>query len=309
MDAFTSFINKRVCAKTELIANGDMCVKSAKILKNLTPYHVVKTSENFRSCTIEAQLCQQNAELRALIENKLLKKTHAFVPAEWKMKLIYILLRQAYLFIINIISFGVRVWVTKEKKCEMYDRSECKVRNLKIVTDTPEHQLFITKYLIDQIKKGHMAGLFIERVEEILHEICFYSPLGTVLKDLTDFRMVEHLSDPRDKDLSLSVNAAISEEYKTMRFPTFLQVCRQMYSNLWCAKVDLSAAYRQVYVHKNDQSFLCKTWNNMFFYDCRIHFGLRPAAIFFSYIPRTFQHYLLSKFSDVFRGVNFSMKA
>ena len=115
MNVYIDFIKMKVNAKMETHANGCIYVINAKILQNRTSLIAVKASKNFRSCTIEAQLCQQNSELWSLIVNKFLLKTHAFNPRSWINKLKDFMTKAAFIFIMGIIINRIRVGVTKEK--------------------------------------------------------------------------------------------------------------------------------------------------------------------------------------------------
>ena len=71
--------------------------------------------------------------------------------------------------------------------------ADYKSKNLLSAYESDDIKLFITQYLIDQIKLEKIAGPFFRPIGDVLGEKCWDVPIGTTPKDDT-FRLIEHYS-------------------------------------------------------------------------------------------------------------------
>jgi len=103
------------------------------------------------------------------------------------------------------------------------------------------------------------------------------SPIGCVpKKNSTKVRVIHHLSFPHGGD---SVNASILEE--PLKLPNFghaARAVRRLGRGALLIKIDVSAAYKQVPVRREDWPLLGFLWEGKYYYERVLPFGLRSSC-------------------------------
>jgi len=103
------------------------------------------------------------------------------------------------------------------------------------------------------------------------------SPIGAVPKHGTNkVRVIHHLSYPHHGD---SVNAGVVEEH--MHLPSFGHAARavqEMGRGCYLIKLDVEAAYKQVPVRREDWPLLGFMWQDKWYYERVLPFGLRSSC-------------------------------
>ena len=93
---------------------------------------------------------------------------------------------------------------------------ETNTRNLKC---SPSQQAAIYQWITEEVQAGHMLGPSTQPPIENLH----WSPIGAVPKDIVKFRVIHHLSAPRE---GVSVNRLIHPALSTVIYITFLDITK-----------------------------------------------------------------------------------
>ena len=102
------------------------------------------------------------------------------------------------------------------------------------------------------------------------------------------WRLILDLSSPRDA----SVNDGIDQDLAAIRYPSVdvaAQLILQAGQGALLSKVDIKEAYRIIPVHQDDWRLLGMQWDNLFFIDTRLPFGLRSAPKIFSAVADALQ--------------------
>ena len=106
------------------------------------------------------------------------------------------------------------------------------------------------------------------------------SPLGCVPKEPDSWRLILDLSAPA----GFSVYDGIPVENGAVQYVRFDQIIRmiaQLGRGALIAKVDLKHAFRQCPVHPDDWPLLCYKWEDQYYIDVRLPFGLRSSLALF----------------------------
>jgi hypothetical protein len=102
------------------------------------------------------------------------------------------------------------------------------------------------------------------------------SPIGCVPKKSGGIRVIHHLSYPVKGD---SVNAAIVEKgFFLARFAHAAHAVAKAGFFCWLIKLDVEAAYKQVPVRPEDWHLLGFRWNDKFYYERVLPFGLKSSC-------------------------------
>ena len=102
------------------------------------------------------------------------------------------------------------------------------------------------------------------------------------------WRLILDLSSPQGN----SVNDGISQELAAINYPsvdTAVQPILQAGRGALLSQIDIKEAYRIVPVHRQDWYLLGMRWNDNFFIDTRLPFGLRSAPKIFSAVADALQ--------------------
>ena len=153
--------------------------------------------------------------------------------------------------------------------------------------------------VMKEVKVGRYAGPF----ESIPFDNYIQSPIGLVPKDHgKDARLIFHLSYPRGK--GISVNANTPEELCTVKYPDFndaVQLCIREGRNCKVAKSDMTSAFRNLGIRKEDWKFLVmkavspidgKTY---FFVDKCLPFGASISCSHFQRFSNAVKHIVRHK--------------
>ena len=107
--------------------------------------------------------------------------------------------------------------------------------------------------VMTEVKAGRYAGPY----EEVPFKNFIQSPIGLVPKDKgKKTRLIFHLSYPKDGD---SVNSGIPDEYCSVEYPDFLEaieLCLAEGEACYCAKSDMSMAFRNVPMDRKSWKYL-----------------------------------------------------
>ena len=138
--------------------------------------------------------------------------------------------------------------------------------------------------VMNEVKAERYAGPY----EEIPFKNFIQSPIGLVPKDKgKKTRLIFHLSYPKTGD---SVNSGIPEEMCTVNYPDFkdaIEICIKAGKNCFCAKSDMSMAFRNVPMDKNSWKYLilkCEhpvTGKTYYFVDKCMPFGASISCAIF----------------------------
>jgi len=113
----------------------------------------------------------------------------------------------------------------------------------------------------------------------------FYSnPLGVVFKKgKSKPRVIHHLSWPRSR-ANASVNASITDfPVKLDAFDRALKIVRELGSGGLMSKIDIESAYRCIPVRPADWPLLGLRWNDEYFFDTVMQFGITSATAIFEW--------------------------
>lgn len=142
----------------------------------------------------------------------------------------------------------------------------------------------IQSYIDTELGHNALAGPFVHKPLDLLS----ISPLHTVPKDkkavANSRRVVLDLSFPPNQSVNDGIprNAYLDEDLH-LQYPTVdaliqLLVKYNSVNGPWMLKRDLSRAYRQLRIDPYDFDKLGFKWDNKFFFDIALPFGLRTAA-------------------------------
>ena len=132
----------------------------------------------------------------------------------------------------------------------------------------------MTKMLQDDLQ--------LRRVSKLLSTFPFIcSPLGFVPKPNRKLRCIHHLSHPRKS----GTNAGIAKDYGYLQYARIHDVCNQILiagKGAFIMKRDWEAAFRNVAVSLQDRWLLGFRWNDTFYTECCLLFGLQTAPFIFN---------------------------
>ena len=160
--------------------------------------------------------------------------------------------------------------------------------NLKSATPHPQA---VSDSLAKEVSRGHTAGPF--PVPPIPNLQC--SPLGIVPKKDGTWRIIMDLSSPHGS----SVNDNIPKEDYTLHYATFdqaLTLIARHGQNALMAKLDIRHAFRLCPVHPADRELLGIHWQDHYYVDLRLPFGLRSSPYLFNRITDAFQWILQNNY-------------
>ena len=166
--------------------------------------------------------------------------------------------------IIDIITYGAKVGYTGPHQLIISD-------NLASANEAPE---VLTNDLEEQIASNRL-----EKVNNI--PSCFIcSPLGLVPKANGGWRRIHHLSYPE----SSSVNDHIPEDWGSLEYTSFdeaIRLIEQRGPGCILIKRDFADAFRHIPVAKSDWWLLGFKWQDSFWMDKYLPFGLRTSPFLF----------------------------
>ena len=151
-----------------------------------------------------------------------------------------------------------------------------------------QHPTAITDSIVAEISNGRRKGPYTNKIPFYY----FYSnPLGVVFKKgKSKPRVIHHLSWPRTHSSS-SVNASITDfPVKLDAFDRALKIVRSLGSGCLMSKIDIESAYRCIPVRPADWPLLGLQWNNEYYFDIVMQFGITSATAIFEWYSSAAQH-------------------
>ena len=123
------------------------------------------------------------------------------------------------------------------------------------------------------------------------------SPLGLVPKHNEGWRKIHHLSYPGTR----SVNSNIPDDYSSISYSTvqdILDMVRQAGKGSFLVKRDISDAFRNIPVAATSQWLLGFRWNDEFYQEAALPFGLSTAPFIFNLFAEAL-HWTLQSWLDM----------
>lgn len=139
------------------------------------------------------------------------------------------------------------------------------------------HPAVVSAALWNELDLKHTAGPF--AAPPFPHFIS--SPLACIPKKPDSWRLILDLSAPAGR----SVNDGIPRDDYSVQYTPFDRILRMIATfgrGALIAKVDLRHAFRQCPVHPDDWPLLCYQWENKYFVDLCLPFGLRSSPALFN---------------------------
>lgn len=147
--------------------------------------------------------------------------------------------------------------------------------NIRNVTNNWQEKCAVINDLIKELKLG--------RVYCVTKQPNCVNPIRVIPKDENKFRLIRNLSFPE----GASLNDAIVEEAKTVKFPTHAQIAQRICKEgrgCYIARQDLRDAYRQLKMRQSDTKFLGYKYLGRYLIDNYLVFGLSSACRTFQYM-------------------------
>lgn len=153
---------------------------------------------------------------------------------------------------------------------------ECK--NALTARKNPE---VVSKLLQDEIDKGFLIGPFSEP-PFVTYRV---SPLGIAThKYSKKQRLILDLSSPHNSNEHQSVNDLIDKELCSLSYIKLddaIKVIQDFGKGSKCCKVDISDAFKQLPISKEQWHLFCVKWNNLYYHYVRLPFGCRSSPRLF----------------------------
>ncbi|XP_061195748.1 uncharacterized protein LOC133203975 [Saccostrea echinata] len=107
------------------------------------------------------------------------------------------------------------------------------------------------------------------------------SPLGLVeKKEPGEYRMIHHLSYPENK----SINDGIPPDESFVQYSSVsdaIQLIKNCGKGAYCCKTDIKSAFRIINMHQSQFKYLGFKWNNKYYVDSCLQFGLSSSCRIF----------------------------
>jgi hypothetical protein len=190
-------------------------------------------------------------------------------PAAWSQWLSNHPDRRYAQTLVDIIVYGARVGYTGPEQTILS-------RNLASANESPTT---LSADISAQFSKGQLGKL------TTLPPKFISSPLGLVPKSDGTWRRIHHLSHPTGN----SVNDHIPQEWGTLTYTTFdqaLQLVAEAGVGSTLVKRDLADAFRHIPVSPQDWWLLGFRWDDTWWYDKFLPFGLRTSPFIFDLFSR-----------------------
>ena len=154
------------------------------------------------------------------------------------------------------------------------DRSHCVAPNLVSAFQNPQA---VSNYLSDESIEGRMAGPY----THLPHSDLRCSGVGVVPKKSRKLCLIMHLSAPE----GTRINDGISQDEFSLHYTTVDDAVRLLHRHgkgALLSKVDLRNAFRLCPVAPSDWLLLAIHWDNAFYVDKFLPFGLRSSPFLFN---------------------------
>ena len=136
---------------------------------------------------------------------------------------------------------------------------------------------------------GRVAGPFAEPPFPNLQ----VSRLGIVPKKHSEkFRTIFHLSYPKS---GVSINSCIDKEGFSLNYATIdnaIQSIQSLGRGIFMCKMDVESAFRLFPVHPGDYDLLGMHWDDSYYFDKVLPFGLRSAPFLFNQLSESIERIL-----------------
>ena len=166
--------------------------------------------------------------------------------------------------ILDIIKFGTKIGYTGPKQRILSD-------NLPTANNAPE---ILTEDLKMQIECDRVTCI------DVLPEFFISSPLGLAPKSNGKWRRIHHLLHPR----GLSVNCHIAKDHGALEYASFddaMTIVIEVGQGALLVKRDLAEAFRHILVAESDWSLLGFLWDDVYYVELFLPFGLRTSPYLF----------------------------
>lgn len=166
--------------------------------------------------------------------------------------------------------------------------------------------LKITRWLLDSLNKGWVMGPF--KPDQIPRDVfphgVHVNPIGAVPKPNGKIRPIVNCSAPRSGN---SVNSSMSEEWKTVKYTSFLDIVRLVRSvgrdgYLWSA--DAADAYLQLSIKRGDCKYIAVNWLGLILVFCVLIFGLSSAPRIYTHFADVIEEIVKSKEKQLWSADN-----
>ena len=188
-------------------------------------------------------------------------------------------------FVLKLCSdlrFGARLGYDGSRKSKFS-------KNLKSAIDNPT---IVLNNLAKEVALGHTAGPFTNPLFANLQ----VSPIGIVPKSIrTNSVQFFHLSFPKTGE---SINYFIEKDDFSLQFIKIddaIAALIRLGRGTYLPKTDIKSAFRQFPVHPEDWELLGTYWNNSYYFDKVLSFGLRSAPYIFNQLSDALEWILLNK--------------
>lgn len=162
-------------------------------------------------------------------------------------------------------------------------------KNLKTAVENPT---IVSDNLAKEVALGRTAGPFTSPPFENFQ----VSPIGIVPKKHSNkFRTIFHLSFPKSGN---SINSFIEKDDFSLQYIKIddaISALTSLGQGTFLAKTDIESAFRQYPVHPDDWELLGMRWNNQYFFDKVLPFGLRSAPYLFNQLSDALEWILINK--------------
>lgn len=156
-----------------------------------------------------------------------------------------------------------------------------------------EHCTEITEKILKEVKLGRIAGPFEKPPMSNLR----ISPIGLVSKSDGGWRLITHLSYPKDN----SINDGIDPDLCSVQYTSFDNVVDMVFSldsGALLAKRDIKSAFRLLPIHPSDFPLLGIKLDGKFYYDKMLPMGCSISCSLFEKFS-TFLHWLIAQKSEL----------
>ena len=155
-----------------------------------------------------------------------------------------------------------------------------------------QHPQVVSETLAKEVELGRVAGPFNSPPFSNLQ----VSPIGVIPKKHSDkFRLIFHLSYPKQGG---SINACISKEDYSLQYTKIDNAIKALLTfgpGTFMAKTDIERAFKIFPIHRDDWEFLGMLWEDKYYVDLFLLFGLRSAPFKFNNLSIAIAWILLFK--------------
>ena len=198
-------------------------------------------------------------------------------------------------YLIDGFGFGFRVHFVGEQLAY-------KSPNLKSAIDQPD---LVQAKLSKECAAGRIVGPFTTPPFPNLRT----SPLGIVpKKDLSEFRLIHHLSLFISYPDGSSVNDFIPDIYSTVKYASVgdaSKSIKQLGRGCFVAKTDVKSAFCIVPIHPADYSLLGMKWENLYYFDRTLPMGLSSSCSIYEKPYPLHLHGFLATISELLQSYTY----